>query len=308
MTLKKSKSTDFDKFPVLVEFSHYLLVERGVSKVSVDCYLTDVKQFLSDNPKIAGNLHLLNTAILRRFIRKMSEFGAAPATVARKLVSLRIFCEFLESEMQLSPNPAEDLKLPRQRRRLPETLTQSEINQLIQDTEKGKNYFWGLRAKALLEVGYGAGLRVSELLNLKISDIDLQERFVRVYGKRSRERFVPLGKPAIDAVKDYLAFGRGYYVRKRVSPYLFINRRGEKLTRMGFWKILKTCVTLAGIERRVTPHTLRHSFATHLLEGGADLRAVQEMLGHANIATTQIYTHVDRVYLREVYRTFHPRG
>ncbi len=304
----KTPSADFANLPLLLEFSHYLLVERGVNKVSAECYLTDVKQFLLDNPEIADDFRLLDTEMLRGFVRKLSNLGAAPATIARKLVSLRIFCEFLESEFHLSPNPAEDLKLPRQRRRLPEILTQSEIIRLIESSTKSKNFFWGLRARAMLEMAYGAGLRVSELLNIKVSDVDLQERFVRVYGKRARERLVPVGKPAVDAINEYLALGREHYTRGRVSPYLFVNNRGNKLTRMGFWKILQTCVTFAGLKKRVTPHTLRHSFATHLLEGGADLRAVQEMLGHASIATTQIYTHIDRSYLREVYRTFHPRG
>jgi len=160
----------------------------------------------------------------------------------------------------------------------------------------------------MLEVAYGCGLRVSELVGLRLEDVALRDGFVRVVGKRSKERVVPLGRPAAAAVQDYLTRARPRLAGKRVTSFLFLNARGGGLSRMGFWNILRACVAAAGIRRRVTPHTLRHSFATHLLEGGADLRAVQEMLGHANISTTQVYTRVDRQYLRDVYRTFHPRG
>jgi integrase/recombinase XerD len=292
---------------VLDRFSHYLLVERGVTPISAQCYLTDIKQLYAFKPDIAKNPDLINAKLLREFVRALSDCGITTATFARKLSSLRVFGAFLETEYNI-PDPAQELKLPRQKRRLPETLSQNEITQLIENTDKAPDRFWALRSRAMLEVAYGAGLRVSELLSLKTSDIDFVERFVRVFGKRSKERLVPLGKPALQAVKDYLTLARGHYARGKITPYLFLNRRGGKLSRMGFWKILRLCARLAGIERRITPHILRHSFATHLLEGGADLRVVQEMLGHASIVTTQIYTHIDRTYLREVYQTFHPRG
>ncbi len=292
---------------VLDRFSHYLLVERGVTPVSAQCYLTDIKQLYAFKPDIAKNPDSINAKLLREFVQALSDCGITTSTFARKLSSLRVFGAFLETEYNM-PDPAQELKLPRQKRRLPETLSQNEITQLIENTNKAPDRFWALRARAMLEVAYGAGLRVSELLNLKTSDIDFVERFVRVFGKRSKERLVPLGKPALQAVKDYLTLAREHYARGKITPYLFLNRRGGKLSRMGFWKILRLCARLAGIERRITPHILRHSFATHLLEGGADLRVVQEMLGHASIVTTQIYTHIDRTYLREVYQTFHPRG
>lgn len=291
----------------LERFSHYLLVERGVTKVSADCYLADIKQLYAFKPEIAKNPELINSKLLRQFVQTLSDCGIATSTFARKLSSLRVFGAFLEAEYNL-PDPAQELKLPRPKRRLPETLSQNEVSCLIEGTVKAPDRFWALRARAMLEVAYGAGLRVSELLNLKTSDIDMSERFVRIFGKRSKERLVPLGTPALQAVKDYLALAREHYARGKSTPYLFLNRRGGRLSRMGFWKILKQCARLAGIERRITPHILRHSFATHLLEGGADLRVVQEMLGHSSIVTTQIYTHIDRTYLREVYKTFHPRG
>lgn len=292
--------------PILERFAHYLLVERGISKTSVDCYLTDVKQFLSGPFK--ERVDHPQTAAIRDYIRHLADCGLASSTLARKLIAIRSFYDFLVNEFKLPFNPAVDLKVPKQPHHLPETLSQSEVAQLIEGTEKVANRFWALRAKAMLEVAYGAGLRVSELINLKTGDIDLSERFLRIIGKRGKERVVPLGELAISAVKDYLHIARPYYSRGKSCPYLFLNIRGESLTRMGFWKILKKCWHLAGIKRRVTPHTLRHSFATHLLEGGADLRAVQEMLGHQSITTTQIYTHIDRRYLREVYKTFHPRA
>jgi integrase/recombinase XerD len=295
--------------PELLErFAHYLLVERGLSRGSVECYLTDVAQFLADQPAVAQAPASVQPGQLRTFIRKLSDCGLASSTIARKLISLRAFCNFLAEEFNIPIKAADALKLPKRGRRLPESLSQQEVARLIEATSQAGDRFWSLRARAMLEVMYGAGLRVSELLNLNTGDININERFVRVIGKRSKERVVPLGELAVRAVRDYLLIARQHYCRKRHSPYLFVNARGGQLSRMGFWKILKICAGLAQIKRRITPHTLRHSFATHLLEGGADLRAVQEMLGHASITTTQIYTHVDRSYLRDVYRTFHPRG
>ncbi len=305
---------------VLERFAHYLLVERGLSQISVDCYIADVKQFLQHQKDSFScrSKHCVNfdgvlqqkvaPEDVREFIRWLTDLGLSSTTTARKLISLRSFFNFLEQEFGIAPNPLDDIKLPKRPRRLPETLSQSEIEQLIAATTKVPDRFWALRAKAMIEIGYGAGLRVSELLNLKFGDVDLGERFVRVTGKRLKERVVPIGEPAVRAIKDYLTVARQHYVKKEGGAYLFLNARGRRLTRMGFWKILRRCVTIAGITRRVTPHTLRHSFATHLLEGGADLRAVQEMLGHSDISTTQIYTHIDRSYLRDVYRTFHPRA
>ncbi len=293
---------------ILEKFAHYLLVERGVSETSVECYLTDVAQFLKDQPAVAREPSKIQPHQVRGFIRKLSDCGLSVSTIARKLISLRAFCNFLIHEFNLPSSLMVDLKMPKQRRLLPNVLSQEEVAELIKATDKVSDRFSQLRAKAMLEVVYGAGLRVSELLNLTTGDIDLGERFVRVVGKGSKERVVPLGEPAIQAVKDYLAIARPHFSRNRTSPYLFLNARGNRLTRMGFYKILKMCVRLAGIRGRVTPHTLRHSFATHLLEGGADLRVVQEMLGHKDISTTQVYTHIDRSYLRAVYKTFHPRG
>ncbi|MCX7732199.1 MAG: tyrosine recombinase [candidate division WOR-3 bacterium] len=293
---------------LLEQFSHYLLVERGLTHLSVTSYLNDCKQFLCFYPQIAKQPTLMKAELIRQFLKKLTELELAKTTIARKLISIKMLCNFIEEQYNTTISGIESLKTPRQTRRLPTVLTQMEINHLIKSTEKIPNRFASMRAKALLEIAYGAGLRVSELSNLTLSDINFDERFVRIIGKRSKERIVPLGKHALRAVKDYLILRHQFNNGKSPSPYLFINHRGGKLSRMGIWKILRICVRLAGFSKRITPHTLRHSFATHLLEGGADLRAVQDMLGHANIATTQVYTHIDTSYLQDVYKTFHPRG
>ena len=293
---------------LLERFTSYLLVERSVTRSSVDCYLADLKQFFLAMPEVARHPAETSRKTLRDYARQLGAAGLATSTVSRKLVSTRLFFRFLASEQMLTINPADDIDLPKQRHKLPVVLTQDEVGKLIETAGKAPDRFWALRSRAMLEVMYGSGLRVSELLSLTTSAVNLTDGFLRVMGKRSKERVVPLGQPAVNAVRDYVSAGRPHYAGKKTSPTLFLNHRGGRLSRMGFLKILRSCVALAGISRRVTPHTLRHSFATHLLEGGADLRAVQEMLGHSSIVTTQIYTHVDREYLRETHRTFHPRG
>jgi len=274
----------------------------------VESYLTDVRQFLLRYPWTLTPPQETEPDLFREYSRTLMRMGLASASVARKFIAIRIFYSFLVAELGLTANPTENLELPKRPRRLPDVLSQFEATRLIESASSAPNHFWALRARALLEVLYGSGLRISELLNLNVGDLDLAAGFVRVRGKRSKERVVPLGRHAITAIKNYLAEGRPHFARGRVSPQLFLSVRGRGLSRMGCWKIVRQCVALAGIKRRVTPHTLRHSFATHLLEGGADLRVVQELLGHARISTTQIYTHVDREYVTEVYRTFHPRG
>jgi integrase/recombinase XerD len=293
---------------LLERFESYLLVERSVTHGSAESYLADLKQFFGAVPEAAAQPAAATRKMLHDYARRLGGAGLATTTVARKLVSIRLFYRFLVSEQLLTANPADDIDLPKRRRKLPGVLTQDEVARLIDAAGRAPDRFWALRSRAMLEVMYGSGLRVSELLGLETGNLVLADGFLRVMGKRSKERVVPMGQPAVSAVWDYLSAGRPHYAGKRTSPSLFLNQRGGKLTRMGFLNILRACVALAGINRCVTPHTLRHSFATHLLEGGADLRAVQEMLGHASIATTQIYTHVDREYLRETHRTFHPRG
>ncbi|MEO0130515.1 MAG: site-specific tyrosine recombinase XerD [candidate division WOR-3 bacterium] len=290
---------------LIEKFHYYLLLERKLSKVSAEFYLSDTKEFLNWLKK---NLEDTSEEEIKKFIRYLGEKKRNSSTVARKISSLRSFFYFLNKEGVISKNPLEEIESPKLKRKLPTVLTISEIEKLFNTLENKKD-LEGIRAKAMLELLYATGIRVSELLNLKINDLNLEEGFIRVFGKRDKERIVPMGEPAILAIKEYLNLVRPSLLNKKdISiPYLFLNQRGKKLTRMGFWKILKKYVKLASIEKKITPHTFRHTFATHLLEGGANLRVVQELLGHSNISTTQIYTKINKEYLRQIYDAFHPR-
>lgn len=290
---------------LIEKFHYYLLLERKLSKVSCEFYLSDIKEFLNWLKK---DLSDISEEDIKKFISYLRTRNRNSSTVARKISSLRSFFYFLNKEEITSKNPVEEIETPKLKRRLPTVLTISEVEKLLNtlETKKDKE---GIRAKAMFELLYATGIRVSELLNLKINDLNLEEGFVRVIGKRNKERIVPIGEPAILAVKEYLNLVRPSLLNKKElsNPYLFLNQRGKKLSRMGFWKILKKYVKLAGIEKKVTPHTFRHTFATHLLEGGANLRILQELLGHAHISTTQIYTKLNKEYLKQIYNTFHPR-
>jgi len=312
----------------LVErFANYLIVERSLTKVSTSFYTADVRQFFgtsgrgSENrpgAKKAGgrspDVRKITVNDLRLYAGVMDEVGLATSSIARKLTSLKMFFRFLLLEKLIDTDPAELIELPKRVQPLPQVLSVREVLTIINaaDPEKvpePEHVFLAIRDRAMLEMLYAAGLRISELLGLKVTDVSLKDSFVRVFGKGSKERLVPIGAPAVETVRRYLDRARPKLLKKgRSSETLFLNVRGTRLSRMGFWKILQDYIRQARVLKEVTPHTFRHSFATHLLEGGADLRAVQEMLGHASIATTQIYTHVDRSYLREVYKTFHPRG
>jgi integrase/recombinase XerD len=291
----------------LERFSDYLLVERSLAKPSVESYVADAGQFLAGRPGLAAEPAGLDTRAVREHLRSLSAAGLAATSIARKLAAIRAFAACLVSAGILTADPTESLRPPRAARRLPVTLSVAEVETLIAAADRGRDPAGNLRARAMLELLYGAGLRVSELLSLEVAGLNLEERFLRVIGKRSRERLVPVGSSAVEAARAWLVHGRPLMAKGRVVPWLFLNRRGTRLSRMGGWQVVHDCARVAGLRKRVTPHTLRHSFATHLLEGGADLRVVQELLGHADIATTQIYVHVDREYVREVYRTFHPR-
>ncbi|MBW1732268.1 MAG: site-specific tyrosine recombinase XerD, partial [Deltaproteobacteria bacterium] len=241
-----------------------------------------------------------------KYVMAISRY-MAPRSVARNLSAIKSFFRFLASEGEISVNPARLVDSPRIPRTLPDTMTVAEVERLLENVAPTSPL--GLRDRAMLELMYGTGVRVSELVSLKLLDIYLEAGFVRVFGKGSKERLVPFGGKAEKALRDYLREGRPkIFSQKRTdSPYLFLNARGRPLTRQGFWKILKRYAAKAGLSRRITPHSLRHSFASHLLEGGADLRSVQAMLGHADISTTQIYTHVTRERLRQVHEACHPR-
>jgi len=243
---------------------------------------------------------------LREFVYHLKDLWLAPASIRRNISSIRTYFKFLLAEGLVVRDPSERLETPKRWRSLPDVLSIDEVNRLLAAPSLDDPLVF--RDRAMLELAYGAGLRVSEWITLGVRDLILEEKLVRVFGKGSKERLVPIGRSAIGAVATYLRELRPRLEKGQGKGILFLNARGEPLTRMGAWKILRRYVDRAGITKSVSPHTLRHSFATHLLEGGADLRAVQEMLGHADISTTQIYTHVDREYLRSVHRKYHPRG
>jgi integrase/recombinase XerD len=244
--------------------------------------------------------------MLRDFLFTLKDLGLSPATIRRQVSATHTYFGFLVGEGHLKADPSDRLETPRKGRALPEVLTVKEVEAMLATPSADQPLAW--RDRALLELGYGAGLRVTELCTLTANDLLLGEGLVRVFGKGGKERLVPIGRKVIGPVSIYLNQTRPALDRGRSEGRVLLNARGGPLSRVGAWGIIKRVAAAAGIKRRVTPHTLRHSFATHLLEGGADLRAVQEMLGHVDLSTTQIYTHVDREYLRSVHRQFHPRG
>lgn len=307
--MSPSKTSASGRSEALLErFSSYLLVERSLVEKTVSAYMSDVRQFLRSSPQAAGNPAGAGQDSVRSFIRGLSAAGLSAASISRKLTSVRIFYGFLTTDLKLEQDPTANVELPKRSRGLPRVLIPEDVARIIDAAKQNPDRFWAARARAMLETMYGSGLRASELLGLRLADVSMEEGFVRVMGKRSKERVVPIGRLALDAIRDYLNTARSHYLGKQISDYLFLNRRGRPLSRMGLHNILKHCVAASGIKKPVTPHTLRHSFATHLLEGGADLRSVQEMLGHADIATTQVYVHLDWLYLRDTYKTYHPRG
>lgn len=298
---------DIERAFHLESFRDHLGFERGLSPRTIDAYLREARRFAAfaaseDVAEPAGVTYRL----LRDHVARLAGEGRAASTVARTVYALRGYFRFLIVEGALESDPSERLEAPRAGRALPDVLSVPEIEALIGAADPESRT--APRDAAMLEVLYGCGLRVSELVGLKGRDLDLDEALVRVRGKGGKERFVPVGAAARSAVRRYLRTTRPWLDRGRSAGHIFLNVRGLPLSRMGVWKILRRHVERAGILKRVTPHTLRHSFATHLLEGGADLASVQEMLGHADISTTEIYTHVDRSHLRQVHRSHHPRG
>lgn len=288
-------------------FSDFLLFERGLSATTHEAYLADCGELVGFAASRGVTAPIdVDYGLLREHVAMLAERGLAPSTIARKLSALRGYFAYLLAERIVDGDPTEKLEAPRAGRPLPEALSHAEVERLLGSVRTSDRF--GMRDLAMLELLYGAGLRVSELTGLTLRGLDLEEGFVQVIGKGDKERLVPLGGRAREALDRYLRELRPSLDRGQGGGAVFLNGRGRPLGRMGAWKILRRYVTRAGIERPVSPHTLRHTFATHLLEGGADLASVQEMLGHSDISTTQIYTHVDRTYLRDVHRTHHPRG
>jgi integrase/recombinase XerD len=292
---------------LLEQFADYLALEAGLSDNTLAAYGRDLARLgahaWSKGVRDPGGL---TRALLREHIFLLKDLGLSASSIRRAVSAIRTYFAFLVGEGHLREDASDRLETPRTWRTLPETLGIAEMERLLAAPSADQPLAW--RDRALLELGYGAGLRVSELVGLELHDLLLGEQLVRVFGKGGKERLVPLGKQTIGAVSIYLHQVRSSLDRGASRNRVLLNSRGAPLSRMGAWSIVRRHVEAAGLDKPVSPHTLRHSFATHLLEGGADLRAVQEMLGHADLSTTQIYTHVDRDYLRSVHRRFHPRA
>lgn len=293
--------------PLADQFINYLIIEKGLALKTVEAYAGDLAgffDFLKDQE--IRDIRLADTAAILKYVIELRKAGRGARTRARHLVTLRSFFRYLHQNKILDTNPARLIDMPKSGLKLPEVLDVDQVARLL-ETPDVKTPL-GMRDAAMLELIYAAGLRVSELVNLKVTAVNLEAGFVRVLGKGDKERIVPIGRRAIQCIRAYMADGRPRQLKETISHYLFVARAGRPMTRQGFWKLLRRYVLVAGIGQRVTPHCLRHSFASHLLEGGADLRAVQTMLGHVDIATTQIYTHVAQKRLIELHRKFHPRG
>ncbi len=289
------------------QYLNYLLVEKGLSASSLEAYGSDLarfRRFLAD--QAIEQVEGADTAAILKYLLELRDENLGLRSRARHLVTLRGFFRFLVSEKIIRQDPARLVDLPKYGLKLPHVLGVNEIGELLctPDPKKPK----GARDAAMLELLYAAGLRVSELVHIKLQDINTEAGFVRVMGKGAKERVIPIGSHAREKLDDYIRHARPKLLKNHVSSYLFVARAGNPMTRQGFWKLVKQYAAAAGCDKNITPHTFRHSFASHLLEGGADLRAVQMMLGHVDISTTQIYTHVARDHLKKMHERYHPRG
>jgi integrase/recombinase XerD len=292
-------------------YLHFLALEKNASRNTIASYELDLKRYVVFLRKHrVRSLRAIDGTTTTQFLTALRDEGLSPRSVTRTLSAIRGFHKFLIGDGIAKLDPTEMIDAPKLPRTLPDVLTQNEVDAILNQpnpSAEDKKNLW-LRDKSLLETMYASGLRVSEVTGLKQSHVLAEELLLRVFGKGSKERLVPIGGSALRWIEQYTKECRAMLAQRDSGDALFLNVRGKPLTRMSVWNIVHAYTKRAGIKKEVHPHTFRHSFATHLLEGGADLRAVQEMLGHADIATTQIYTHIDREYLKEVHRTFHPRG
>lgn len=291
----------------LEDYLHYLEIERGLADNTLNAYKRDLLHYMEHIEKTLEKTNWNNVSRhdILGFLYLLKDNGKSTATISRHISSIRSFHQFLIREQIVTQDASLYIEKPKKDRTLPDTLSQQEIEKLltIPDTS-----LLGLRNKAMLELLYATGLRVTEMITLKKADLHLTMGFVQCFGKGSKERIVPLGDTAKHALEKYIQNARSELVKQQATKTLFVNQHGRSLSRQGFWKILKKTALDAEIMKTITPHTLRHSFATHMLENGADLRVVQEMLGHEDIATTQIYTHVTKSRLKDMYNTYHPRA
>lgn len=290
----------------LDEFLYHLAVERGLTENTLVSYRADISAFLDFlRKRKVASLAQADKDTIMAYLYALQMKGRSSATVSRHLAAMRSFFRFLVREGTLAKDPTADLESPKQHQKLPRVLNAEEVDLLLGQPMSGEPC--GLRDKAMLELLYATGIRVTELISLDLEHIHINNGFIRCYGKGKKERMVPLGDVAARCLQEYLDRGRPKLMRDKNQAF-FVNQHGRRLTRQGFWKILKKYARSAGITKEVTPHTIRHSFATHLLENGADIRSVQEMLGHSDISTTQIYTHLTKNKLKEIYNRTHPRA
>ena len=298
--MKKNKLKDF-----LKPFLLFLRIEKNLSQNSIVAYENDLNRFInfvySENEK-----NKIDSSYIQNYISQLVDLPLEISTLQRNLSALRSFFSYLIDEKIINTNPTELIDIPKKKRSLPQVLTQDEINILFNSINTNNPI--GIRDRAMFELLYSSGLRVSEMTSIKIIDFLDDNEWLRVFGKGSKERLVPLGKEALKWINFYLNNSRNHLLNKnKKNDFLFINFRGDGISRKGVWMLLKKYVSLSEISKNISPHSLRHSFATHLIEGGMDLRAVQELLGHSDISTTSIYTHLNRTYLKEVHKQFHPR-
>lgn len=292
----------------IIDYLHYLTIERGLSQNTRKSYERDLEQYLTFlTEQHIKDWQAVDRVLILSFLQQLQQSGKSSATIIRMVSSLRRFHQFLRQERFTDHDPMQHIDSPKKQQKLPDTLSLSEVERLI-ETPDTKEVL-GIRDRAILEVMYATGLRVSELIGLQLKDLHLSMGLLQTTGKGDKERIVPLGDLAIQWIETYLEEARPFLTRKHPEEsHLFVNNHGKQLSRQGIWKNLKAVVRKAGITKNVTPHTLRHSFATHLLENGADLRTVQELLGHADISTTQIYTHITKKRMTEVYKQHFPRA
>lgn len=295
----------------LQRFIDFIGIEKGLSKNTLSSYERDLTSYILFlyNTNIKDISHTNRIHIIS-FINHLQQQKKATSTISRNIASIRGFYQFLYRERVIGNDPSAQLEIPKNEKRLPKVLNFKEVEQLLNQpmNQPSNNRAIDLRDKAMLELLYATGIRVSELVTLKVNDLNLSMGFVRCLGKGAKERIIPLGQIAIDSLTSYLQKGWSELAKDKDEVSLFLNHLGSQISRQGFWKIIKKHSLQAGISKKITPHTIRHSFATHLLENGADLRSVQEMLGHADISTTQIYTQVTKTRLKDVYNRAHPRA
>jgi integrase/recombinase XerD len=291
---------------LLDRYIDFLMVEKGLAAQTIEAYSRDLVRYISFLVESGrATVSEADTPLILKYLISMREDGLNARSRARHLVSIRGFYRFLAQEEILPSDPSRLIDLPKSGLKLPDVLTIDEVKRLLDAPDPKKPS--GCRDAAMLELLYAAGLRVSELITLKLQDVNLTAGYVRVFGKGAKERVVPIGQYAQEKIRRFITGARQALLKDRISATLFVARAGKPLSRQGFWKLIKRYGLRAGLRKVITPHTMRHSFASHLLEGGADLRAVQTMLGHADIATTQIYTHVARDHLKYLHQKFHPR-